>query len=154
MNLLMEERADFYQEKWMTEIRLLSFKHPQSSRAVVVLICLTIKTVEDFPAGSGGGSLWLNSWSGKIPHDVGQLILCTTTSEPVLQLQLLSPQATTTEPMCCIYRSPCAQSLCSARKVATANEKPVHCSEAQPLLTTTRESPCAVMKTQHNQKIF
>ena len=127
INLLMEEKADFYQEKWMAEVRSLSFKHPQSSMAVV-LIYLTIKTVEDFPGGSVGRNLWLNSWSGKIPHDVGQLIMCTTTSEP----------------MCCNYGSPCIQSLCSARKVATAKEKPAHCNEEQPLLTTARESPCAV----------
>ena len=66
----------------MAEVRSLSFKHPLSSMAVV-LICLTIKTVEDFPGGSVGRSLWLNSWSGKISPDAGQLIMCTATSEPI-----------------------------------------------------------------------
>lgn len=42
MNLLMEERADFYQEKWMTETKLLLFKYPESSWVIVVLICFII----------------------------------------------------------------------------------------------------------------
>ena len=42
-------------------------------------------------------------WSGKIPHAVEQLSLCTTTTEPVLQ----SPRAKTTKPTCHNYWSPC-----------------------------------------------
>ena len=41
-----------------------------------------------------------DSWFGKTPHAMGQLSLCTTTTEPVSrawELQLLSPGTTTTE---------------------------------------------------------
>ena len=41
-------------------------------------------------------------WSRGIPHAVGQLSLCTTTTEPVLQ----SLGSATTEPSCCNYWSP------------------------------------------------
>ena len=42
-------------------------------------------------------------WSGKIPYATERLGLCTATAEPVLW----SPPATTAEPMCHNYRSPC-----------------------------------------------
>ena len=37
-------------------------------------------------------------------------------------------------------------------KGSHCNEKPVHCNEEKPPLTTTRESPGAATKTQHSQK--
>ena len=52
-------------------------------------------------------------------------------------LQLLKP--THLEPMLRNKRSHC-------------NEKPAHRNEEQPPLATTRESPCAAMKSQHSQK--
>ena len=44
-----------------------------------------------------------NPWSGKIPHAAEQLSPWATTTEPVLY----SPRATTSEPACHIYWSPC-----------------------------------------------
>ena len=52
-------------------------------------------------------------------------------------LQLLKPACL--EPLLDNVRSHC-------------NEKPGHCNEEQPLLSTTRESPCTAMKTQWSQK--
>ena len=40
--------------------------------------------------------------------------------------------------------------LCNRR--SHGNEEPKHRSEEQPVLSTTRECPCASMKTQHSQK--
>ena len=40
-----------------------------------------------------------NPWSGKIPHALEQLSLCTITTKPVLQ----SPGAMRTDPTCCNY---------------------------------------------------
>ena len=54
-------------------------------------------------------------------------------------LQLLSLRAATTE-------------ACAPRARAPQQEKLAHCNEEQPSLATTRESPCAVMKTQRSQK--
>ena len=60
------------------------------------------------------------------------------------ELQLLNPRATTTE--ACM-----PQSLCSAVGEATTMRSPWPSTREQTLLSTARESPCA-MKTQWNQK--
>ena len=70
------------------------------------------------------------SLAGKIRHATRQL-------KPVCQSHTLEPLATTREVVA-------SWSHC--------NEKPVHCNGEQPLLTTTRESPYAAMKTLHSQK--
>ena len=82
--------------------------------------------------------------------------------------QLLSPCATTVEPTRCNYWSPCAlgpicrnywarvlQLLKPVRlepmlrnKRSCRSEKPAHHNQEWPLLTATRESQCAAMKTQ------
>lgn len=41
----MEERIDFYKDKWVTETKLLSFKYPETSRTIV-LACVIVKTVD------------------------------------------------------------------------------------------------------------
>ena len=75
-------------------------------------------------------------WSRKIWHATEQLRPC----------------ATTTEPMCHNYWSLRTLQPVLHNKRSHQNEQPTHCSEEQPLLTTARESPCTVMKTQHSQK--
>ena len=72
---------------------------------------------------------WFNSWSGKIPHDSGQL----------------SPCATTTE--ACMPWSPCSRT-----REATTVRSPRTATGEQPPLSATRESPWAASKTQHSQK--
>ena len=76
-----------------------------------------------------------NPWSRKNPHASEELRPCTTTIKPVLH----SLGATAPEPTLCHH-----------------NEKPLHCNEEQPLLTTTRENHCKARKTQcsQNQIIF
>ena len=49
-------------------------------------------------------------------------------------MEQLSPHATTTEPACCNYWSPCAQSPCSTTREATAMRS---------LCTATKSSPCS-----------
>ena len=68
-------------------------------------------------------------WSGKIPHALEQLSLCTTANKPALQ----SLRATTTKPVCleCV--------LCKRRRYH--NKKPIRCNQRQPLLNVTREKP-------------
>lgn len=46
MTLLMEERTEFYYEKWVTEAKPLFFKYSEISWTIFVLICLTIKNFE------------------------------------------------------------------------------------------------------------
>ena len=72
---------------------------------------------------------WFNSWSGKIPHDSGQL----------------SPCAATTE--ACMPWSPC-----STTREATTVRSPRTATGEQPPLSATRESLWAASKTQHSQK--
>ena len=69
------------------------------------------------------------SWSGRIPYAVGQLLSAT----------LWSPRAATAQPMCHSYWSLCAL-------------ESMLCDKEKPPPATTRESPCAAMKTQCKQK--
>ena len=69
-----------------------------------------------------------DSWSRKIPHAMGQLNPCATTTEPVCLPPVLHD------------------------KRSRRNEKPVHCSEEQSLPHTTRESLCTATKTQSKSK--
>ena len=62
---------------------------------------------------------WFNPWSGKIPHAVEHLSLCTTSTEPV----------------CCNCWSPRAWSPCSAAREATAWETCAPQPESSLLLT-------------------
>ena len=65
--------------------------------------------VKNLPSNAGDvGSI--PGWGTKIPHAVGQLSLCATTTEPACAKarvpQLESLQAATTEPMCSGARMP------------------------------------------------
>ena len=75
------------------------------------------------PPSNAGDKGSIPGWGTKIPHAVGQLILCATTREAHM-LQLLSP--CTLQPVLPSKRSPC---------------------------TATSKSPCAPKKTQHSQKL-
>ena len=52
--------------------------------------------------------------------------------------------------MCHSYQT-CTPEPVSCNKANHHNEKPVHHNEEYPLLTTTRESLSAAMKTEHSQ---
>ena len=73
------------------------------------LPCSHQESREDFPGGAmdknlpaNAGNIGLIPGSGKIPHAVDQLNLCTTATEPLLS----SPQAATAEPVCCSSWNP------------------------------------------------
>ena len=113
------------------------------------------KIDRDFPGGAVVGSLPANAgdmglspglggshmpWSDWA-HAPQLLSLRSGACEP----QPLSPRATTTE----------ARALWGPRsttKRGHRNEKPVHCNEEWPPLTTTRGGPRAATKTQRSQK--
>ena len=90
-----------------------------------------------------------NPQSRRIPHAKEQLSPEATITETLLW----SPGAASAETACC---SPCCRHaretmLCNNR--STHSEKPTHCNREWPLLASTRESPCAAVKTQYNQKL-
>ena len=62
-------------------------------------------TVDKNPPANVGGGYGSSTWSGNIPHTVGQLSLCALSTEPAL--------------VSCTYWSLCTYSLCSATREAT-----------------------------------
>ena len=86
----------------------------------------TIKKKKPKESGLQHGGHGFNPWFRKILHAEEQL----------------SRGATTTESMVCDSWSPLAYSSCSATQEATTMRSP-H--------TSTRESPCAAVETQHSQ---
>ena len=98
-----------------------------------------------------------NPWSGKVSHALEPLSpsttsmgFCSRAQEP----QLLSLCATTTEAR--VPQSPHAATtepvlLEPVLHKRRQDSKPVHCNQEQPLLSATRESPCAAAKTQSKQ---
>ena len=62
----------------------------------------------------------------------------------MLHVDQLSPSTSVTKPACL------EPMLC--HKSSHRNEEPIHRKKEELLLTSTRESPLAAMKTQHNQK--
>ena len=105
-------------------------------------------------------TLWINCTSIKISLVVQWLRICLSMQEtPVWPLvgkiphagEQRSPHATTinTEPHL-LKPAWLEPALCSKR--SRLNTKGVHRKEEQPLLSAPRESPCAAMNTQSNQK--
>ena len=82
--------------------------------------------VKNTPSSKGQ---WFDCWSRKIPHATEQQSSCATASEPAHL-----------EPLLYSKRSHCS-------------EKSTHHNKEQPLLAITRESPSAVRKTNHSQKL-
>ena len=85
-----------------------------------------------------------NPWSGRIPHAVEQLSLCTTTMEPLsddywaLVLQRLVP----------VHLTPV---LCNKRR--HRKDKPEYPNEEKPLFATTRKSPHVAVKPRCSSKV-
>ena len=107
---------------------------------------------------------WFNPWSGKIPHAVEQLSLCTTSTEPVHHKywahapQVLSPCTTSTEPVHHKYwarvlqllKPTCLEPmLCSKRSHCMRNLRTA--TREQPPLDSAKESPLTATKIQHSQ---
>ena len=76
--------------------------------------------------------------SEKIPYALGQLSLSVTTTEPTLK----SP---------CVTTHVACMPTVHGNRIRHPDGRPEHCSEGQPLLATTRESPQAAMKTKGSQ---
>ena len=138
-----------------------------SNRPSLIYCCWGYKTVQPLwkavwrflkklntlglPWWSGGqestcqrGGHGIDAWPGKIPHAAEQLTPCTTTSEPFALVHASHTYwSRTTE-----GHVPRAH----AHKRNHCNEKPMHRSEEQPLLTANRERPHVAIKTQHSQK--
>ena len=85
----------------------------------------------DFPGGPVNKNL---------PANAGDTILILVPEDPAGQLNLCTTTTEATQP-----RAPFPQR-------GHHSEKPAHCSEEQPTLTTTRENPQEATKTQHSQK--
>ena len=81
---------------------------------------------------------WFHPWSGKVPHALPQLSLCTTTAEATCRnhwahvLQPLKPA------------DPRARAL---QREATAMRNPHTTTREQSPLAATKESPCTTTKT-------